>query len=186
MVSSDGEREAGPGRVRVLPDFDTYGNIAPSRSGFVLGSSFTVGLDELQERFVMAYPASTTRVAIWSGWMEHRRQIEAMGLQYYSVVNGSFCTDKLNPNDLDLGLVLDGPRVDSLPVDDRQSLLLLFDATYCKLHYRCDPHPISAYEFGHRRFRQFMDSMNYYSRLFGSDRKGREKALLFVYEGGVR
>lgn len=176
---------ATPRRVPVLPAFDEWGNVPSRDHEFVGGSTFVVGLAELRERFVEHYPESETRALIWAGWMQHRRRLLERGINFETWVDGSFCTDKLNPADVDLCVVFEGPQVDALPPDAQQELRILLDPTYCKRHFRCDPHGIAAYDFMHARYRQSVRQMIYWSRVFGSDRADHKKAILIVQERGV-
>jgi hypothetical protein len=59
--------------------------------------------DELRQEFVLTMPDSESRLRLFETYLEHlndfKRQITP---DFFHLVNGSFVTKKLNPNDLDL------------------------------------------------------------------------------------
>lgn len=67
---------------------------------------------------------STSRPGIWADW-ERAHTIVSSLLTVHSVwMAGSFTTNKLNPNDIDLVFVINGDEYDALASGDRQVLTL--------------------------------------------------------------
>jgi hypothetical protein len=175
----------------LLPAFDAHGNLPPKdlfpgatvqRQGAVV---LPASLAEMYARYVAAYNSSKSRPAIWDGWMEHRRAIEALGITYATLVNGSFITNRLDPGDVDLCYLVDAADVNALTGPNQAAFRTLFDVAHCKKTYRCDPYSVSAYPLTHFRFQTMINSITYWSNVFGVDRRGRAKSFVIVTEAGV-
>lgn len=76
-----------------IPAFDAHGNI-PVGDLFASGANSLVHttLQEVHDRFVAQVPESARRPHIWNGWMSHRAELEGVGIQYATLVDGSFTT----------------------------------------------------------------------------------------------
>lgn len=142
-------------------------------------------LDDVHRRFVAGVPSSARRQVIWDGWMQHRAAFEATGLMYSTLVNGSFCTSKENPGDIDLGYLLDAQELQRLDGTQRAQLAPLFDVAHCKSTFQCHPSVISVFPMTHLRFQLTIQSISYWTRVFGTDRFGRGKAIVLVGQRGT-
>jgi hypothetical protein len=117
--------------------------------------------------------------------MQHRTRIEALGVPYSTLVNGSFATSAVDPADIDVCYLFDPERVDALEPSLQEEWGRLFDPQACKAEFRCDPYPLLYYPFGHQYFAITLQLLAYWTRVFGTDRDGRTKAILLVSEQGV-
>ncbi|RZK44572.1 MAG: hypothetical protein EOO61_03330 [Hymenobacter sp.] len=60
-------------------------------------------LSELECRHVQEHPNSTTRASIFTGYLEYLEDFQsAIGVGFKQWVNGSFTTQKLDPDDVDI------------------------------------------------------------------------------------
>ena len=176
----------------LLPDFDVHGNLPP-RDLFPAGAPqqrrgaavLLASLAEMRARYVDSYPKSASRPKIWDGWMEHRKALDALGIKYATLVNGSFITDRLDPGDVDLCCMVDAADVNGLPSAGQTAYRALFDVAQCKKKYLCDPYAVTVYPLTHFRFQTMINSITYWSNVFGVDRRGRPKSFVIVTEGGT-
>jgi hypothetical protein len=100
-----------------IPKFDITGNLplADHFGAAGLNSLIHPTLAEVKERFVAQVTGSLTRAKIWEGWMRHRSEIEKIGLSYATLVDGSFITDKVDPGDVDVCVLVDATEYNLLP-----------------------------------------------------------------------
>lgn len=170
-----------------LPPFDEHGNL-PVGDLYVPGAHQSIlhtTLSEIRQRFVIEVADSNTRPAIWNGWMEHRLAIESFGLTYSTWVNGSFCTNRLDPGDVDLCYFLEAAELDALVRQDRQRLLSLLAGPSCKAPYMCDVYAVPVFPSTHPNFALTVHHISYWTRVFGFDRNDYPKSILMVTERGT-
>ena len=117
--------------------------------------------------------------------MQYRRAFEATGLPYAMLVNGSFVTDRLDPGDIDFCVLYESTALQALDAVVQSTVKHLFDLTDSLPRLRCHAFPLAIYPFTSIRFSAFVRDMAYWSRVFGVDRKGREKGFLHIGERGV-
>jgi hypothetical protein len=170
-----------------IPHFDRYGNL-PVGDLFAVGAGYPLlhaSLREIHERFVVQVHGSVERPRIWDGWMRHRTELESVGVQYTTLVNGSFLTAKQEPGDVDLCILLDAGEVNRLGLQEQNQLLPLLSGPACKPDFLCDVYSIIVHPFGDPRFPLTLERFAYWTRVFGIDRQGRQKSFLLVNERGV-
>lgn len=147
-------------------------------------------LAEVRRRFVDDFGAASDRrikrQEIWDGWMRHRAELQAEGAVFATLVNGSFVTDKPEPSDVDIAIVLDALWYNNLSEAQKERVAPLLDARHCKGAYYCDAYPLFVYPHGHARFTSTLWAMTYWTRVFGHFKAtGEQKAFLVVADGGV-
>jgi len=171
-----------------LPAFDRSGNLPIGNlfDGTWTNSMICCGLDEMRQRFVVEIPSSTTRPQIWSGWMRHRLELEQLGIPYSTLVDGSFVTNKLNPKDIDLVILVNGADLNALTAAEQITFKGLFDRDRCQAQYLCDCFALNQYPIGHLRHGFACSQLSYWTRVFGADRYQNPKAFLIVSQRGVR
>lgn len=172
----------------VFPGFDAHGNLpprlTPDQPGH--GPSALVGsLLEVRRRFVTEVQGSTRRAMIWDGWMRHRREVEACGVTYASIVGGSFLTSRFEPGDIDVCYLVEGGQVDQLTGPSRADLLRLFDGSTAHGTHHCHAFMVPIYGLGHLRFFTMVERLNYWYNVMGVDRGGHAKAYIVITERGT-
>lgn len=130
-------------------------------------------------------PDSQVRLRLWDGWMRHRQAMGAIGLPFTTLLGGSFLTSKLDPGDVDLCYLLDGPTIDGLAAAQRSALGPLVDGSSSHAPYGCHSHLAPIYPMGHPRFFRTMDRLSYWFNVLGFDRNDFAKSFLVITEGGV-
>lgn len=170
-----------------IPRFDSFGNLDAGNL-FAQGQTASIhhaSLLQIKQRFVTDPVGSVSRNGIWDGWMRHRQAVSACGISFATLVNGSFCTEKLNPGDVDLCYVFEAEEFNKLAAADRAALTPLFDQAIVKSTYMCDAYFFFSYPFKHLAFPATVASYTYWTRVFGIDRNGRQKCILLVTDTGT-
>ncbi|HET7234567.1 MAG TPA: hypothetical protein VFJ16_31435 [Longimicrobium sp.] len=174
-----------------IPPFDKHGNLPVGdlfQSGAQRLTLLDVTLQDVHDRFVAQFPKSNTRPGIWDGWMRHRQDLDAFGIPYATMVNGSFVTMKEDPGDVDICLVMEADSINQLEASDRgqfEALRKLTDTSYTKLLYLCDTYLLRLYPMSSPRFPLVPRGFTYWARVFGTDRRNRPKNFLLVTQRGV-
>jgi len=168
-----------------IPKFDKFGNV-PVGDLFAKSGDPTptplirADLPTLHDRFVRDFPRSKTRQFVWDGWMNHRADLEHVGIRYATLVGGSFTTTKADPADVDLCIVFDAGDVALLNTVSRAELGRLTRTSETKPAYKCDVYPLPLYPLSNYRFGSTARDWNYWTRVYGFDRSGRPKAVFLV------
>lgn len=150
--------------------FDQNGNLS---AGFIRG---TIG--EFKERFVVEFENSRTRGDIFNRYIDYCERMEYLEVAIKQWVDGSYVTNKENPNDIDLVT-----HIDALELNKRteihKNLNRLLDNARCKSKYRCDVYAIHVYpkELSDR-YKHYKKREEYWSKWFGHDRDGNPKGII--------
>ena len=127
-------------------------------------------LAELHALCVAPFPASRTRPAIFAGLSAFLAVLAGFGVPMELWVDGSFVTNKPDPNDVDVAVLVEQSRFDSLPPDRREKLFDLFwRREAARARWRVD-----AYIFpdGDRAQEAF------WRNLYGYSRTGEAKGII--------
>jgi len=82
-------------------NFDEFGNLSPYKA-------IEVDLDTLESYFVTAFPQSTTRKRLFENYLRYIYRFQDEVFPFFEqYINGSFVTQKENPNDIDIVTFLD-------------------------------------------------------------------------------
>jgi hypothetical protein len=83
-------------RKHTLMEFDLIGHLSPYT---VIPSTFEI----FEENLVDAFPTDSTRHIIFEGYKKYLKRLkDVVGLNFYQWIDGSYVTEKLNPNDIDI------------------------------------------------------------------------------------
>ena len=149
--------------------FDTYGNLAPYTF---------IPIDDLvdfEKIFVSNFDQSTTRQLIFTGLLEYLGDMGILltELGYKGTwnvwLNGSFTTEKLNPNDVDLLNVFDN---DALFEQYKSRFESMF-ADNAEARYGVDAYFLLTDDSS-----KSTELTNYWRQQFGTDRNGRAKGII--------
>jgi len=116
---------------------------------------------EIGAFFVAGFGSSVTRSDVFDGWKRFRAFIRGIipGIEK-EFVNGSFVTERADPNDIDLSLWVHADVLDALPADTQSFLISLFEPksgrAYLKQEFRCDPYLVAFCDVGHPRYLEFV------------------------------
>ena len=84
-------------------------------SGFLPVGRYSCSLNEVRIRFVdsKSYAQSVTRRGIWSDFLDYLSALRSLTPVCAVWIAGSFISRKVNPNDIDIVLLLDGEELDA-------------------------------------------------------------------------
>lgn len=84
-------------------------------SGFLPVGRYSCSLNEVRTRFVdsKSYAQSVTRRGIWSDFLDYLSALRSLTPVCAVWIAGSFISRKVNPNDIDIVLLLDGEELDA-------------------------------------------------------------------------
>jgi hypothetical protein len=120
-------------------EFDLIGHLSP----------YTVNpttFDNFESLLVESFPSSSSRHQIFEGYKRYVGQLtDILGSEFYQWVDGSFVTDKMNPNDIDVVTFVDA----DLFVKCEKKLLHLI-APESKLLYKVDAAFVGVYPLNHK------------------------------------
>jgi uncharacterized protein DUF6932 len=105
-------------------------------------------LSEVEDAFVAPFGLSVTRSRIASGWKTFRTVVGSLVTIQHEYIDGSFVSNRLNPDDIDLSLWIRAVDMDALSPDD--SAALAWTMRKCLDVYKCDAYivPVCRAEHG--------------------------------------
>jgi hypothetical protein len=93
---------------------------------------------ELDNHFLSAFGASTTRSALIDGFRRYIKALKKYAVRFEIWLDGSFVTSKEDPNDIDLVVFAAASELNALPLDAQHRLRGLFDRPSCRKAFGCD------------------------------------------------
>lgn len=93
---------------------------------------------QLEAYFVDPFNGSTTRRRLVTGLRAYLNALRRAGVNFEIWLDGSFTTQKVDPNDVDLVVFADPGELNSLPPASQTFLRGLFDRTSAKRQFGCD------------------------------------------------
>lgn len=137
-------------------------------------------LDEAQfeATFVTSFPHSTTRGDILVGYRRHAGEITAIVGDCEQYVDGSFVTNKNDPGDVDLLMLIDASVVDAIPPHLKPLFKALVAGKLTKATHHCDAYYCPVYPETHPAYEQGRQQRKYWMGEFGYDRKDVPKGIV--------
>jgi hypothetical protein len=154
----------------MIPDFEANGQLPV---GYIRPT-----LSIFKQRFVIDCPGSVTRENIFNGYIKFCSKLLSLNAAEIQWVNGSFTTDKENPNDIDFVTHIDVKKLN--PCDEvKETLSKLNDRERVKKECKCDAYFIPLYppEMPERHA-DTVKSIKYWSKWFARDRENNPKGLI--------
>lgn len=151
-------------------NFDPNGNLFPFEAT-------EVSMETFQEMFVLKIAGSTTRSRLFDEYLRYAEDFKTQICpNSLHLINGSFVTKKLNPNDIDLVVFID------------YQVYELHENNIVKFKrgglYQCIEAFIEkAYPLGHPFRIRYESDLLYWNDLFTKDRKERKKGYLKIHFG---
>jgi hypothetical protein len=135
---------------------------------------------EIEAAFVTSFPFSSTRKPILAGYLKHAAEVQAIVGSFQEFLDGSFVTNKNDPGDVDLVVLIDGDLVDNLPSADKDKLRLLISGPITKASHFCDAYFCPVYPSHHHAFASARTTRKYWMGEFGFDRQDAPKGIVLV------
>lgn len=144
--------------------FDEFGNLFPAQKTIL-------NLDLLKQLFVDELQESQTRSSIFEGFQKFLTNLSNfINISFDIWIDGSFVTKKLNPNDIDVVLIVDAEILEQ----KGQEIESLFKSIEAKQMYKVDAYTIAKYEESNPKFPLFQIEKAYWSNWFGYTRRNRQ------------
>ena len=126
---------------------------------------------ELDNHFLQAFAASQTRPALIAGLRAFLASLKRVGVAFEVWLDGSFCTEKLNPNDVDIVVFADEHQLNRLDPGIQQYLSALLDRPNTKVKFGCDVLFAVASD---------LDARSYWRGWYGFDRSEQPKGIVQI------
>jgi hypothetical protein len=129
----------------------------------------TVTEVDLAAKLVHGFGGSRTRSALLDGLRAFLAGLRSAGVAFEVWLDGSFCTDKLDPNDIDLVVFADPNALNRLDSAKQTLLSGLLDRTNARRQYGCDVLFASSSD---------PNTRSYWRGWYGFDRREQPKGIL--------
>lgn len=140
----------------------------------LLPGFYDLGIDGLERLCVTRFPQSVTRKRIFDNLSKIVSQIQQNGMKGEVWIDGSFLTEKLNPDDSDIILVVDSSEHSKMDANQRK-YFDWFNAVSLYDNFRCDNYTLirDNSAFGEWNYA-------YWLRQFGFSRADQMKGLAVI------
>jgi hypothetical protein len=95
-------------------------------------------ISEIGNHFLKSFPSSTTRRPLIDGLSNYVNALTKVGIPVEIWIDGSFTTNKTDPNDIDLVIFASATLINNLPEDKQKLLGVLIDRNSMKQNFGCD------------------------------------------------
>jgi hypothetical protein len=124
---------------------------------------------DLDNHFLRAFAASQTRPTLIAGLRVFIASLRRVGIAFEIWLDGSFCTNKTNPNDIDLVVFADENHLNALDPVKQKYLNGLLDRASARAQFGCDVLFCPAGDFNMR---------SYWRGWYGFDRNENPKGIV--------
>ena len=107
---------------------------------------------EFEQMCVRDFPLSQTRKGIMEGFMKILHEINRLGVPCQLIVDGSFLTIEIDPDDVDFTLVVSPEFYDGCTLEQRKFLDWIGDDKTIKESHQCDPYLCVDYKPEHEEY----------------------------------
>jgi hypothetical protein len=136
-------------------------------------------LAEVRQLCVVRFTHSITRPSIMDGLEEVVTELNKSSLHLEVWVDGSFATEKLNPEDSDIAVRFDGVEFDAAAAHQKAIISWAASTDLVSTH-KCDCYPFPEYPQGHRLYDHGQWRRAYWLNKFGFSRSEQPKGLAVV------
>lgn len=153
----------------MIPDFDKYGHLPegihrPTLSAF-------------KQKFVVDCNGSCTRKPIFLGYVRYCTKVNTLNFASLQWIDGSYTTNKTDPNDIDLVTHVDGIQM-AESLGYAELIKKLVDVEYCKREYSCHPFILPIFPQSDIRYPVTRRWLDYWLKWFGSSRAHKKKGFI--------
>jgi hypothetical protein len=133
---------------------------------------------DLDRICVRRFVGSRTRRAIFDGFVALIKRLNEANIAGEIWVNGSFLTEKPDPNDVDILLQVSSAEYDSDPTK-RAAVDWVSDENRLHTH-SCDAYKWIEYSTGHPLYLASVDDRLYWSGWYGASKSGQPKGIAVI------
>ena len=159
----------------MMPDFDVNGNIPVCNSSGIIESD----IKEFHDYFVDAFQSSNTRLKIFKGYLNYCKALISFNVPIIQWFNGSFTSQKNDPNDIDFVTHFDGATLDSLDKHSKNKFYSLGPFNEVQSLYMCHAFFVPLYyETNGELVDESKKQIDFWKKHFGHDRGKNPKAII--------
>lgn len=138
--------------------------------------------EEVEEAFVKPFPTSLRRRRVFRNWTAFRAQIRSLVPVEQEYVDGSFVTDRPNPDDVDVSLWIRARDLEALNPGPQRALHHLIVNSK---HFDCDAYIVPVCTSGDAMYQEFLRHSQWTADYWSSYRDPRKIVIAGVEKGYV-
>lgn len=136
-------------------------------------------LDELKKLCVDGFSSSGTRAEIFGGLCKVIEILQNADIKGELWTDGSFLTEKVDPRDTDVLLVISGEEYDAMR-GAKRDIIKWFNEGDLKTDHFCDSYVLFEFPVGHPRRTDYEWFNAYWIRQFGFSRESNTKGMALL------
>jgi hypothetical protein len=149
-------------------------------AGYLDAGLHPMGSVDIEKAFVASFPHSSTRKKIFAGYCHHYSELAAIISHFEQYLDGSFISNKNDPGDIDLVVLIDATVVDALTPAQQAKLRELLNSAVARPKFGCDTYFCPVYPKGHPHENEARAQRKYWLGEFGYDRIDVPKGIVHV------
>ena len=155
----------------MIPEFDNNGNLPPG--------IYRQSLDDFKQKFVIDFFTSSTRHVIYNGYISYCKQVVSFDIVSINWITGSFTTNKLNPEDIDIVVHFDPKKYRSMidQLDFEIKFQYAQESDIKKMFY-CHAFYVPTYPENDPRYILTVKQSNMWKKFFSTDKNGNDRGLI--------
>lgn len=130
---------------------------------------------------VRRFPLSSSRGRIMAGLQEVLTRLASAGVNCEVWVNGSFLTERMDPDDVDFAIRLWGPGFDAASLDVVEAVE--WAISDLKASHRVDGYVWAEWPGGHSEHAFGEGRRSYWTKWYGTSRSGQSKGIVVIRVG---
>lgn len=138
-----------------------------------------LNLQNLRQLCVTAFPLSPTRSKIMDGFEYVFREIEQASLEAEIILNGSFLTKVIDPNDIDFAVGIKHALWERSTRGQESIVRKLREQAFRESHF-CDSYIFFEYEPNHTLYDIGVEARKYWLKQFGFSRQKNPKGIAII------
>jgi Family of unknown function (DUF6932) len=155
-----------------------FSHVKPEFPPLLTPGFHSVSLGEVRGLCVTKFPTSLTRRAIMDGLRQVIRKLNEADIEGELWLDGSFLTEKIDPEDVDYLLCVGSDIYDVDPA--KRAVIDWASHADLKTSHLCDAYKWVEYKPGHPLFAYSEDERRYWADFFGTSRKKIRKGIAVV------
>lgn len=145
--------------------FDHRGNLYPYQK-------IELSLKEFEGFFIQPFPENSSRHVIFENYLRFIADFKQEVTNNFSQwINGSFVTNKLNPNDIDFVSIIDA----DIFAEKEELIESKFRLKSAKTEYQVDAYTVKKYPINHKKRLISQHELVYWNNWFSETKKNRMK-----------
>ena len=157
--------------------------------GYLNAGFHEMQINDFKTLFVDSFPESNTRNKIFQGYLSFCEFLSSHGvINYFQWIDGSFCTSKTNPNDIDVVTFISYDELNNRSPQQQQELIgIANNRNLTKLNFNCDSFVVPIPPPTDKDYPNYTNWKMYWRGVWGFDRSDIPKGIVkIVFCGGIK